>query len=95
MVADHAAVGTPEYPRVRCCIGVDRSQLQAERELLADIQRMAAEVHAGFNMRESAAVWMKRRVEIAELRQRIRTMRAEHLDPDNRGAEQSDDVPVL
>jgi hypothetical protein len=58
---------------------MDDAELQAERELAADLDRMAHTVCAGLQTAEPASVWMERRRKIATLRERIRVMRARHV----------------
>ena len=53
--------------------------MQAERELSADLRRMADIVVAGLELGEAPTVWQARRAQIAALRQRIRSMRDRHL----------------
>jgi hypothetical protein len=55
------------------------TELQAERELVADVDRMAGTVMAGLQRGETPVVWQERREQIAALRQRIRAMRDRQL----------------
>jgi hypothetical protein len=58
---------------------MDDANMQAERELLVDVQAMACIVVEALQADDSAAAWKARREEIAKLRERIRTMRDRHL----------------
>jgi hypothetical protein len=58
---------------------VNDTEMQAENELVADLQRMLRTVQAGVQPGDSPTVWKGRREQIAALRQRLRTMRDRHL----------------
>jgi hypothetical protein len=52
---------------------------KADRELMADVQRMASVVLLGLGTDEPSSVWRERRAQIAALRERIRATRERHL----------------
>jgi uncharacterized protein with HEPN domain len=58
---------------------MNNADMQAEDELVTDLHRMADTVVAGLQRGDSPTVWQAHREHIAELRQRIRAMRALHL----------------
>ena len=58
---------------------MDEAELQAERELIDDLGRMASTVHAGIQPDDTRTVWKQRRAQIAALRERVRAMRDRHL----------------
>jgi hypothetical protein len=55
------------------------TEMQAENELVAELQDMARTVRMGVQMGDSPPVWKQHREQIAALRQRVRTMRNRHL----------------
>ena len=60
------------------------ADMQAEQELMADLQRMAETVCDRFNAGDPPAVWQGRREQIAALQQRVRALRAQHLGQPDR-----------
>ena len=58
---------------------MDETEMQAEKELSADLDSMAHAVQEGVQSGRSPAVWMEYREQIAGFRGRIRTMRDRHL----------------
>jgi hypothetical protein len=57
----------------------DDADRQAERELLAEVCRLANNVLADLRRGEAPTAWKARREQVAELRQRIRAMRKRRL----------------
>ncbi len=60
-------------------MNVDEDEVQAERQLSADIQCLAGEITNELKVGASSSSWNQRRAEIAKLRERIREMRDRHI----------------
>jgi hypothetical protein len=58
---------------------MDEREWCVERELMADVQLLAAEIYSDLKTPPRPSIWGQRRQEIAEMRQRIRTLRAQHV----------------
>jgi len=53
--------------------------MQAECELIADFQALSSAIQADVKAGAGFTTWKARREQIAELRERVRTMRNRHL----------------
>jgi hypothetical protein len=62
-----------------CSTQMDQREWCVERELMADVQVLAAEIYSDLKTPPRPSIWGQRREEIAQMRQRIRTLRAQHV----------------
>ena len=57
---------------------MDKREWRVERELMADLQLLAADICSDLKRPPLPSIWGHRREQIAEMRERIRTLRARH-----------------
>jgi hypothetical protein len=58
---------------------MDEAEMRAEIQLMAELQSMSAAIQRDATVCAAPTIWRLRRRQIAALRERIRTMRDQHL----------------
>lgn len=58
---------------------MDDAELHAEFELVAELQSLSIAIRDDVNAGAGPSTWQLRRAQIAELRERVRSMRDRHL----------------
>jgi hypothetical protein len=58
---------------------MDEREMRVEQQLVADLQVLAADIRSDVESSPPPSNWGKRREQIAEMRQRIRQLKARHL----------------
>jgi hypothetical protein len=64
---------------------MDEREMRLEQELIADLRMLADDICSDLKTPRGPSIWGQRREQIAEMRQRIGTMRARHLGTPSAG----------